>query len=547
MTTNEANKAAEESLPAGLRVDDSFHVFDTTLRDGAQREGINLTVADKLTIARHLDEFGVGFIEGGWPGANPRDTEFFARARQEITFRNAQLVAFGATRRAGGRAAEDPQVRALLESGAPVITLVAKSHDRHVELALRTTLEENLEMVRDTVSYLREQGRRVFLDCEHFFDGYKANPEYAKAVVRAAAESGAEVVILCDTNGGMLPAQIHAVVATVLADTGARLGIHAQDDTGCAVANTLAAVDAGATHVQCTANGYGERVGNANLFPVVAALELKYGRRVLPEGALTEMTRISHAIAEVVNLTPSTHQPYVGVSAFAHKAGLHASAIKVDPDLYQHIDPGLVGNRIRMLVSDMAGRASIELKGKELGVDLGDDRATVARVVERVKERELAGYTYEAADASFELLLRDEVEGGPRDYFRIESYQAIIETREDGTHANGATVKFWVGQERLIVSAEGNGPVNAIDSALLQGLERFYPQVAKFELVDYKVRTLEGNHGTASTTRVLITTTDGTAEWTTVGAGPNVIAASWEALQDAYTYGLLRAGTQPAR
>ncbi|MFE9554509.1 citramalate synthase [Streptomyces sp. NPDC006692] len=547
MTTNEANKAAEESLPAGLRVDDSFHVFDTTLRDGAQREGINLTVADKLTIARHLDEFGVGFIEGGWPGANPRDTEFFARARQEITFRNAQLVAFGATRRAGGRAAEDPQVRALLESGAPVITLVAKSHDRHVELALRTTLEENLEMVRDTVSYLREQGRRVFLDCEHFFDGYKANPEYAKAVVRAAAESGADVVILCDTNGGMLPAQIHAVVATVLADTGARLGIHAQDDTGCAVANTLAAVDAGATHVQCTANGYGERVGNANLFPVVAALELKYGRRVLPEGALTEMTRISHAIAEVVNLTPSTHQPYVGVSAFAHKAGLHASAIKVDPDLYQHIDPGLVGNRIRMLVSDMAGRASIELKGKELGVDLGDDRATVARVVERVKERELAGYTYEAADASFELLLRDEVEGGPRDYFRVESYQAIIETREDGTHANGATVKFWVGQERLIVSAEGNGPVNAIDSALLQGLERFYPQVAKFELVDYKVRTLEGNHGTASTTRVLITTTDGTAEWTTVGAGPNVIAASWEALQDAYTYGLLRAGTRPAR
>ncbi|MFG2718150.1 citramalate synthase [Streptomyces sp. NPDC048416] len=547
MTTNEANEAADESLLAGPRVDDSFHVFDTTLRDGAQREGINLTVADKLTIARHLDEFGVGFIEGGWPGANPRDTEFFARARQEISFKNAQLVAFGATRRAGGRAAEDPQVRALVESGAPVVTLVAKSHDRHVELALRTTLDENLEMVRDTVSHLREQGRRVFVDCEHFFDGYKANPEYAKAVVRAASEAGADVVILCDTNGGMLPAQIHAVVATVLADTGARLGIHAQDDTGCAVANTLAAVDAGATHVQCTANGYGERVGNANLFPVVAALELKYGKRVLPQGALAEMTRISHAIAEVVNLAPSTHQPYVGVSAFAHKAGLHASAIKVDPDLYQHIDPGLVGNHIRMLVSDMAGRASIELKGKELGVDLGDDREVVARVVERVKARELEGYTYEAADASFELLLRDEVEGGPRDYFRIESYQAIVETRKDGTHANGATVKFWVGQERLIVSAEGNGPVNAIDSALLQGLERFYPQVAKFELVDYKVRTLEGNHGTASTTRVLITTTDGAAEWTTVGAGPNVIAASWEALQDAYTYGLLRAGTQPRR
>ncbi|MFJ6699149.1 citramalate synthase [Streptomyces sp. NPDC091272] len=530
-------------------LESSFHVFDTTLRDGAQREGINLTVADKLAIARHLDDFGVGFIEGGWPGANPRDTEFFARAQQEITFRNAELVAFGATRRPGAKASEDPQVNALLASGAPVITLVAKSHDRHVELALRTTLDENVAMVRDTVSYLREQGRRVFVDCEHFFDGYRANPEYAKAVVRAAAESGAEVVILCDTNGGMLPAQIQAVVATVLADTGARLGIHAQDDTGCAVANTLAAVDAGATHVQCTANGYGERVGNANLFPVVAALELKYGKRVLPEGSLREMTRISHAIAEVVNLTPSTHQPYVGVSAFAHKAGLHASAIKVDPDLYQHIDPDLVGNRIRMLVSDMAGRASIELKGKELGVDLGDDRELVGRVVTRVKERELKGYTYEAADASFELLLREEAEGRARRYFRVESWRAIVEDRPDGTHANEATVKLWAKGERIVATAEGNGPVNALDRALRVGLERIYPQLAKLELVDYKVRILEGTHGTESTTRVLITTGDGSGEgggdWSTVGVAENVIAASWQALEDAYTYGLLRAGVEP--
>ncbi|MEV4191574.1 citramalate synthase [Streptomyces toxytricini] len=526
--------------------DDGFHVFDTTLRDGAQREGINLTVADKLTIARHLDAFGVGFIEGGWPGANPRDTEFFARARAEIDFKHAQLVAFGATRRAGGTAAEDPQVRALLESGAPVITLVAKSHDRHVELALRTTLEENLEMVRDTVSHLVAAGRRVFVDCEHFFDGYRANAEYAKAVVRTAHEAGADVVILCDTNGGMLPAQITATVSTVLADTGARLGIHAQDDTGCAVANTLAAVDAGATHVQCTANGYGERVGNANLFPVVAALEIKYGRRVLPDGALAEMTRISHAIAEVVNLTPSTHQPYVGVSAFAHKAGLHASAIKVDPDLYQHIDPERVGNTMRMLVSDMAGRASIELKGKELGVDLGGDRALIARVVERVKERELAGYTYEAADASFELLLRAEAEGRARRYFRTESWRAIVEDRPDGTHANEATVKLWAKGERIVATAEGNGPVNALDRALRVALERFYPQLAKFELTDYKVRILEGTHGTESTTRVLISTTDGVREWSTVGVAPNVIAASWQALEDAITYGLLRAGVEPA-
>ncbi|MFG2335993.1 citramalate synthase [Streptomyces yangpuensis] len=535
---------AATALSGGL--DDSFHVFDTTLRDGAQREGINLTVADKLTIARHLDDFGVGFIEGGWPGANPRDTEFFARARAEIDFKNARLVAFGATRRAGGSADQDPQVRALLESGAPVITLVAKSHDRHVELALRTTLDENLEMVRDTVSHLVAQGRRVFVDCEHFFDGYRANPEYAKSVVRTAYEAGADVVILCDTNGGMLPAQVSATVATVLADTGARLGIHAQDDTGCAVANTLAAVDAGATHVQCTANGYGERVGNANLFPVVAALEIKYGRKVLPDGALAEMTRISHAIAEVVNLTPSTHQPYVGVSAFAHKAGLHASAIKVDPDLYQHIDPERVGNTMRMLVSDMAGRASIELKGKELGVDLGGDRALISRVVERVKERELQGYTYEAADASFELLLRAEAEGRARKYFRIESWRAIVEDRPDGTHANEATVKLWAKGERIVATAEGNGPVNALDRALRVALERFYPQLAKFELVDYKVRILEGTHGTQSTTRVLIATTDGIREWSTVGVAPNVIAASWQALEDAFTYGLLHAGVEPA-
>ncbi|MET7986488.1 MULTISPECIES: citramalate synthase [unclassified Streptomyces] len=526
-------------------LDDLFHVFDTTLRDGAQREGINLTVADKLAIARHLDDFGVGFIEGGWPGANPRDTEFFARAQSELDLRHAKLVAFGATRRAGGKASEDLQVKALLDSGAPVITLVAKSHDRHVELALRTTLEENLEMVRDTVSHLVAQGRRVFVDCEHFFDGYRANAAYAKSVVRAAHEAGADVVVLCDTNGGMLPAQVQAIVQTVLADTGARLGIHAQDDTGCAVANTLAAVDAGATHVQCTANGYGERVGNANLFPVVAALELKYAMKVLPAGKLRETTRISHAIAEVVNLTPSTHQPYVGVSAFAHKAGLHASAIKVDPDLYQHIDPEQVGNTMRMLVSDMAGRASIELKGKELGIDLGGDRELVGRVVERVKERELEGYTYEAADASFELLLREEVEGRPLRYFRVESWRAILEDRPDGSHVNEVTVKLWAKGERIVAVAEGNGPVNALDRALRVGLEQIYPQLARLGVVDYKGRILEARHGTESTTRVLISTTDGTGEWSTVGVADNVIAASWQALEDAYTYGLLRAGVEP--
>ncbi|MFC8452269.1 citramalate synthase [Kitasatospora sp. NPDC057223] len=527
---------------------DSFHVFDTTLRDGAQREGINLTVADKLNIARHLDEFGVGFIEGGWPGANPRDTEFFARAAAELDLQHAQLVAFGATRRAGGNAADDPQLAALVNSGAPVVTLVAKSHDRHVELALRTTLDENLEMVRDSVSYLVSQGRRVFIDCEHFFDGYKANQEYAVAVVRAAHEAGADVVVLCDTNGGMLPAGVHEIVADVLARTGARLGIHAQDDTGCAVANSLAAVDAGATHVQCTANGYGERVGNANLFPVVGALEIKYGMTVLPEGRLAEMTRISHAIAEVVNLTPSTHQPYVGVSAFAHKAGLHASAIKVDPDLYQHIDPERVGNTMRMLVSDMAGRASVELKGKELGYDLSADRDLVGRVVAKVKQQENLGYTYEAADASFELLLRDEVRGGRERFFTLESWRTISEQQSEaagGLAGNEATVKLWAKGERRIATGEGNGPVDALDKALRTALEGIYPQLAKMELVDYKVRILEGQHGTGSKTRVLIESADGTASWATVGVADNVIAASWRALEDAYTYGLIRAGLEP--
>ncbi|WP_052847942.1 citramalate synthase [Streptomyces avicenniae] len=536
MTTD----ATDRSVPS-----DAFHVFDTTLRDGAQREGINLTVADKLTIARHLDTFGVGFIEGGWPGANPRDTEFFARARTELNLRHAQLVAFGSTRKAGADVTADPQVKALLDSDAPVVCLVAKSHDRHVELALRTTLDENLAMIRDTVTHLRERGRRVFVDCEHFFDGYVANPAYALDVVRAASDAGADVVVLCDTNGGMLPAQVQAVVRTVVADTGARVGMHAQDDSGCGVANTLAAVDAGATHVQCTANGYGERVGNANLFPVVAALELKYGRRVLPAGALTEMTRISHAIAEVVNLTPSTHQPYVGVSAFAHKAGLHASAIKVDPDLYQHIDPDLVGNSMRMLVSDMAGRASIELKGRELGYDLEGDRDLVGRIVARVKEQELKGFTYEAADASFELLLRAEVAGGSRRFFRLESWRTITDQRTDGGVDNEATVRLRAKGERVIATGEGNGPVHALDRALRTGLEQTFPELARIQLVDYKVRILEGKQGTQSTTRVLITTSDGTGEWSTVGVADNVIAASWQALDDAYTYGLLRAGLHP--
>ena len=520
--------------------DDSFHVFDTTLRDGAQREGVALTVADKLAIARLLDTFGVGFIEGGWPGANPKDTEFFRRASQELYLEHARLTAFGATRRPGAKAADDPQVAALRDSGAPVVTLVAKSDVRHVERALRTTPEENLAMIADTVAHLRAEGRRVFVDLEHFFDGYLYDPSYALEAVRTVAGAGADVAVLCDTNGGMLPAGVGRVVAEALEATGARLGIHAQDDTGCAVANTLAAVDAGATHVQCTANGYGERVGNADLFSVVAALELKHGRKVLPEGCLAEASRVSTAVAELVNIAPATHQPYVGVSAFAHKAGLHASAIKVDPDLYQHTDPALVGNDMRMLVSDMAGRASIELKAEELGVDLGGDRAPAARAVERIKELETRGYSFEAADASLELLLREELGQAPA-LFTAESWRVITERRPDGAAVSEATVKLHVKGERVIATAEGNGPVNALDRALRQAVEGVYPELGALRLVDYKVRILEGG-GTGAVTRILVTFGDGHSEWTTVGVGENVIDASWTALEQAVRYGLMRQG-----
>jgi 2-isopropylmalate synthase len=521
---------------------DAFHVFDTTLRDGAQREGITYSVTDKLAVARLLDQLGVGFIEGGWPGAMPKDTEFFARAADgELALKHAVLVAFGATRKAGVRVQDDPQVQALLDSRAPVVTLVAKSDVWHVERALRTTLEENLAMVRDTVAFLRAEGRRVFLDCEHFFDGYKHDRDYGVRVLDVAADAGADVGVLCDTNGGMLPMGVHDVVSDVRQRAGIRLGIHTQDDTGCAVANTLAAVDAGATHAQGTANGYGERAGNADIFAVVGGLVTKMGLDVLPDGCLAEMQRVSHAIAEIANLAPDSHAPYVGASAFAHKAGLHASAIKVSPELYNHLDPAVVGNDQRILVTEMAGRASVELKSRELGVDVSERPDVVSKVVDRVKEREAAGWSYEAADASFELLLRDELAGGAAtEPFTVESYRVIVDRREDGQMVSEATVKVLAGGERVISTEEGNGPVNALDRALRKALGRAYPRLAELELVDYKVRIMPGKHGTDAVTRVLIETSDRQVEWTTVGVHGNVIEASWLALHDAVRYGLLR-------
>jgi len=524
---------------------DAFHIYDTTLRDGAQQEGLNLSVHDKLVIARHLDDLGVGFIEGGWPGANPRDTEFFARVAKEIQFKNAQFVAFGATRRPNVKAADDEQVRALIDSKAPIITVVAKSHDLHVDLALKTSLDENLAMVRDTISFMVKEGRRVFLDAEHFFDGYRANKAYALEVVRVAMEAGADVAALCDTNGGMLPTEIADVVADALALTGARVGIHCHNDTGCAIANSLAAIDAGATHVQGTINGYGERTGNADLVSIIANLELKYKKPVLPEGNLREAFRISHAVAEVTNIAPSPRQPYVGLSAFAHKAGLHASAIKVDPALYQHTEPENVGNDMRMLVSDMAGRASVELKSQEMGIDLGANRELVGKVVDRVKELEMRGYTFEAADASFELLLREAINGEKVRFFTILEWSTNVERRPDSSVISRATVKIKAREKEFIAAGEGNGPVNAIDNALRKGLESIYPELSALELTDYKVRILEGRQGTSAVTRVLVETSDGEGEWTTVGVHENVIAASEMALEEAVTYGLLRKGIKP--
>ena len=521
----------------------TFQVYDTTLRDGAQREGLTYSVADKLAVARLLDEFGVGFIEGGWPGAMPKDTEFFRRARTELDLRHAVLVAFGSTRKAELAVADDPQVRALLDAETAAVCLVAKSDIRHVERALRTSGDENLAMVRDSVAHFVAEGRRVFLDCEHFFDGYRHDPAYTSSVVATALDAGAEVVVLCDTNGGMLPSRVTTVIGELTDRLGvapARLGIHCQNDTACAVANTIAAVEAGVEHVQGTANGYGERPGNADIFAVVANLQLKLGLRVLPDGCLEQMVRVSHAIAEIANIAPDTHQAYAGAAAFAHKAGLHASAIKVDPLLYNHVDPSVVGNDMRILVTEMAGRASIELKSRELGLDLAGHPEALAQVTKRVKDLEAEGWSFEAADASFELLVRSELPGGAvARPFTLESYRVLVEHREDAAIVSEATVKIRARGERVIATAEGNGPINALDEALRVALRRHYPELRNFGLADYKVRILEGSQGTGAITRVLVETAgSGGRDWTTVGVHPNVVEASWHALVDALTYGL---------
>jgi 2-isopropylmalate synthase len=517
----------------------AVETYDTTLRDGSQQVGLNFTVADKLRVTQLLDELGVDVIEGGWPGSNPKDAEYFERVR-ELELRHAVLAAFGATRRPRRGAADDPNLLALLDSGAPVVTLVGKAWTLHVTEALRTSFDENLAMVGDSVRHLVEAGRRVVFDAEHFFDGHAADPSYALAVARIAAEAGAGTVVLCDTNGGTLPSAVERVVGEVRRELeGVRIGVHCHNDAACAVANSLVAVQAGASHVQGAANGYGERCGNADLFAIVADLELKEGRRLLPSGRLAALTSTAHAIAELANLPPDGRQPYVGASAFATKAGLHASAIARRPDAYSHVDPGTVGNRMQVLVSELAGRSNVLAKASELGLDLEADAELGARVLDRVKELEHRGYAFEAADASFELLVRREA-GRLRDLFDLEGYRVIVERRPDGSDLSEATVRLRVDGERVMAAGEGVGPVHALDQGLRRALEDRYPELESIRLVDFKVRILDGRAGTKAVTRVLITSADEQGEWTTVGVSEDIVTASYQALVDGIQYGLLR-------
>ncbi len=521
---------------------ESVEVFDTTLRDGLQVEGVSATVDDKLRIAEQLDYLGVHFIEGGWPGANPKDIEFFARAATELQLGTSTMVAFGSTRRPKGKVDDDATLRNLLDANTTTVCIVAKSWDYHVINALQTTLDEGEAMIADSVAFLAGHGRRVMVDMEHFFDGYKRNPEFALRALEAAVVKGASHVVLCDTNGGSLPHEVGAIVADVNRHVGndVIIGIHCHDDTGCAVANSMAAVRAGARHVQGTVNGLGERTGNCNLTTVIPNLQLKLGMPCLPDGRIERLTAVSHHIAEVLNRPLNPQAPYVGASAFAHKAGLHVSAIVRAKDAYEHVDPELVGNGTRFVVSEMAGRATIQMKAAELGLPM--DGPAVNQVIDDLKRLEHEGYHFEAADASLELLMR-RASGWQQDFFRVESMRVITDESATGNFTTEATVKVWVGEQRQVHTSEGNGPVNAIDSALRAALGAAYPALSKVHLTDFKVRILDGATATGAITRVLIDATNGDRTWTTIGVSPNIIEASWRALEESIVYGLLRAGT----
>jgi 2-isopropylmalate synthase len=520
-----------------------IQLYDATLRDGMGGGGMSLTAEEKLRVVHALDELGVDMIEAGFPSSNPKELELFRLLSGE-TLHNAEIVAFGMTRRRDIAAADDEGLRVLADSFAPVCTLVGKASILHVEKVVRVTREENLAMISDSVAFLRAQGKRVLFDAEHFFDGFALDPGYALDCLRAAAEAGAERVVLCDTNGGSLPPQIRmalAVVREALGET-ALLGIHCHDDSGCAVANTLAGVEAGATQVQGTVNGIGERTGNANLITIVADLQLKMGFDLLAPERLARLTETAHFVDELLNRSPNPAQPYVGKHAFAHKAGMHAAGVRADSQTFEHIDPALVGNRADVLISELSGRATISEKAGQAG--LATDDAFAQRVVERVKELEHSGFQFEAADGSFELLMRKEA-GSYEPLFRLESWRVLVEQRADGKVATEATIKIWLDGERYVRTAEGNGPVHALDAALRDAIGEIHPHLRDIELVNFKVRILDETKGTGAVTRVLIDASDGQDVWGSIGVSENLIAASWDALVDSLEYGM-QGGRRPS-
>ncbi len=525
-----------------------MQLYDTVLRDGAQREGISFSVTDKLDIVQKLDQLGIHFIEGGWPGSNPKDVEFFNRARQ-LTLHNAILVAFGSTRRSKAKAEKDANLQALAEAGVKAVTIVGKSSALQVSQVLETTLEENLSMIADSIRYLKTKGLTVFFDAEHFFDGFKNNPDYALRCLTVAAEAGGDCLVLCDTNGGTVPAEVIAAIAVVKGVTSVPLGIHAHNDAELAVANTLAAVNAGVTQVQGTINGYGERCGNANLCSVIPALKLKMGIDCVTDEQLARLTEVAHYVSEVANLIPDAFLPYVGLSAFSHKGGLHVAGLTRWESSYQHVDPALVGNRPKVLVSELSGKGNIIYKARELGISLPREGKEAKNLLERIKWLESHGFQYENAEASFELLLR-KAQADYQPPFELVDFMVVVETRRRKPTRRSleetlseAMIKVRVGTEVMHTAAEGNGPVNALDQALRKALLPFYPSLAQLKLVDYKVRILEESIGTGSQVRVLIESSDGVSEWRTVGSSTNIIEASWMALADSVEYWLLKQKT----
>lgn len=529
------------------RLPSRVEIYDTTLRDGSQLEGISFTVEDKLRIAGQLDRLGVHFIEGGWPGANPKDNEFFRRAKTELRLETSTFVAFGSTRRPRGKIDQDETLPNLVSAGTSTVCIVGKCWDYHVTEALRADLDEAVAMVRESVEFLRSNGLEVFFDAEHAFDGYRDNPEFSLRVLEGAALAGASRLILCDTNGGSLPSQVEKMVGEIYdyfgGDVG--IGVHLHDDTACGVANAIAGVQAGAIQVQGTINGYGERTGNCNLVPIIGNLTLKMGVETIPRDRLVHLTSVANQVAELANFTPDAQQAYVGLSAFAHKAGLHTSAIARRPDAYEHVDPSVVGNRSRFVVSEMAGRAGIEMRAKEVGVELDGEAA--GEVIDILKRLEHDGYQFEVADASLELLLRGAA-GWTQPFFELESFRVSTSHRGKGSRAwndvavemeTEATVKLVVDGERVVAIGEGNGPVNALHSALRIAIGSRYQGFGEISLVDFKVRVLDTSQGTAAVTRVLIDLSDGTKSWTTIGVSENIVEASWQALIDGIVYGLL--------